>query len=65
MLGRNTKLHKFKREGENMKRFWQDLVAMHAASAYVELEGVEMASETNTMKSIFSSDSEQFRLQQI
>jgi hypothetical protein len=48
-----------------MKRFWQDIVAMHAASAYVELEGVEMASETDTMNSIFSSDSEQFRLQQI
>ncbi len=48
-----------------MKRFWQDLVAMNAASAYVELEGVVMTSKTDTMKSIFSSDSEQFRLQQI
>ena len=48
-----------------MKRFWQDLVAMHAASAFVEFEGVEMASDADTMKSIFSSDSEQFRLQQI
>ncbi len=48
-----------------MKRFWQDLVAMHAASVYVELEGVAMTSEADAMKSIFSSDSEQFRLQQI
>jgi hypothetical protein len=48
-----------------MKRFWQDFVAMNAASAYVELEGVKMTSETDTMQSIFSSDSEQFRLQHI
>jgi hypothetical protein len=47
-----------------MKRFWQNLVDMHAASIYAEIEGVEMDSaETNKM--IFSADAEQLHFQQI
>jgi len=48
-----------------MKRFWNDLVAMLALSAYSEIEGVDMISEAETNRPIFATDTEQFRLQQI
>ncbi len=48
-----------------MKRFWQRLVAMLAASAYAEIEGVEMEPATETKMPRFSMDAEQLFLQQI
>jgi hypothetical protein len=48
-----------------MKMFLQRLVAQLAASAYAEIEGVEMTSSTVIQEPMYSADTEQLRFQQI